>query len=311
MDRKTIIKEIEKIRDSKVLVYFLGPNSSIAQDAVEVLYNHLRNLGKVHKLDLFLHTFGGILEIPPKIVSIMREFSEKFSVLIPYRAHSAGTLIALGADEIIMGKMSELTPVDPQTKSPLNPKDPKGEITFVAVQDLISFFKFVDEVGIDRKDEIFKSLIENLHPLVIGTVNRSWSLIKHIIKRLLSYSNYKEEDKEKIIELLSGGLPSHNYLITREEAREILKDKVIFAPEDLEKLMWDLYIQYMILLNPKVPYIFDPQFNREVKKVNIGFIETLNTTSAFIQVFEKSEQNGKIIEIPLVGGWVDIKQTLS
>jgi len=307
MDRKTLIKEIEKIRGSKVIVYFLGPNSNIAQDAVEVLYNHLKNLGKVDKLDLFLHTFGGILEIPSKIVSIMREFSNKFSVMIPYRAHSAGTLIALGADEIVMGRMSELTPVDPQTRSPLNPKDPKGEITFVAVQDLISFFKFVDNLGIEKKDEIFKSLLDNLHPLVIGTVNRSWSLIKHIINRLLSYSNYKDEEKEIIIELFSGGLPSHNYLITREEAKEILKDKVTFASEDMDNIMWDLYIQYMILLNPKVPYVFDPQFNREVKKINIGFIETLNTTSYFVQVFEKIEQNGKIIELPIMGGWVDVK----
>ena len=307
MDRKNLIKEIEKLRNSKIIVYFLGPKSNIAQDAVEVLYNHLRIIGKVEKLDLFLHTFGGVLEIPPKIVSIMREFSNHFSVLIPYRAHSAGTLIAIGADEIVMGKMSELTPVDPQTRSPLNPKDPKGEITFVAVQDLISFFKFVDKVGIEKKEEIFKSLLENLHPLVIGTVNRSWSLIKHIINRLLIHSNYSNDEKEKIVELLSGGLPSHNYLITREEAKEILKEKVIFASEELDKLMWDLYIQYMILFNPNTPFIFDSQFNREVKKVNIASIETLNSLSLFIQVFDKKIEDGRIIEIPIAGGWVDFK----
>lgn len=307
MDRKNLIREIEKERNSKVLVYFLGPNSNIAQDAVEVLYNHLRVIGKVERLDLFLHTFGGILEIPPKIVSIMREFSKRFSVLVPYRAHSAGTLIALGADEIVMGKMAELTPVDPQTRSPLNPKDPKGEITFVAVQDLISFFKFVDKVGIEKKEEVFKSLLENLHPLVIGTVNRSWSLIKHIMNRLLSHSNYNDDEKEKIIELLSGGLPSHNYLITREEAKEILKDKVLFASDELDKLMWDLYIQYMVLFNPRVPYTFDPQFNREVKKVNIAAIETVNSTSFFIQVFDKKVEDGKIIEFPISGGWFELK----
>ncbi|MDI6861359.1 MAG: hypothetical protein QMD25_05035 [Caldisericia bacterium] len=307
MDRKSLIKDIERIRNSKVLVYFLGPKSNIAQDAVEVLFNHLRIIGKVEKLDLFLHTFGGILEIPPKIVSIMREFSNHFSVLIPYRAHSAGTLIAIGADEIVMGKMAELTPVDPQTRSPLNPKDPKGEITFVAVQDLISFFKFVDTVGVEKKEEILKSLLENLHPLVIGTVNRSWSLIKHIMNRLLTHSNYTNEEKEKIIELLSGGLPSHNYLITRDEAKEILKEKVVFASEELDRLMWDLYIQYMILFNPNVPFIFDSQFNREVKKVNIASIETLNSLSLFIQIFDKKVEDGKIIEVPIAGGWFDFK----
>jgi len=50
MDKKDLIKEIENYRKSKVLVYFLGLNSTIAQDAVEVIYNNLRRIGKVEKL---------------------------------------------------------------------------------------------------------------------------------------------------------------------------------------------------------------------------------------------------------------------
>ncbi|HDJ99763.1 MAG TPA: peptidase, partial [Firmicutes bacterium] len=77
MDRNKVISEIERKRGSKVISYFLGPNSKIAADAVEVLFKHLKIIGKVKNLDLYLHTTGGLLEIPLKIVYLMREFSEK------------------------------------------------------------------------------------------------------------------------------------------------------------------------------------------------------------------------------------------
>ncbi|MGQ9845225.1 MAG: SDH family Clp fold serine proteinase [Caldisericia bacterium] len=308
MDKKGLIQEIENLRNSKVLVYFLGLNSTIAQDAVEVIYNNLRRIGKVKKIDLFLHTTGGFLEVPLKIVEIIREFTEKFSVLIPYRAHSAGTLLALGADEIVMGKMAELTPVDPQTRSPLNPKGVKGEPLPVSIQDLNSFFDFLEIKGIKEKESIMNTLLDNLHPLVIGSTYRSLNLIRHTMERLLIYSDYSLEEKNKIVELLSNRLPSHTYLITRNEAKEILKDKILFSDENLEMLMWNLYSVYMSMLDQRVPYILDQNLKKEVKRVNIAFIETLEFGSAFIQTFEKVfSPDGKIVETPIFGGWFDIK----
>ncbi|HRT36954.1 MAG TPA: hypothetical protein P5090_01605 [Caldisericia bacterium] len=308
MDKKDLIKEIENYRKSKVLVYFLGLNSTIAQDAVEVIYNNLRRIGKVEKIDLILHTTGGFLEVPLKIVNIIREFTKKFSVLIPYRAHSAGTLLALGADEIVMGKMAELTPVDPQTRSPLNPKGVKGELLPVSIQDLTSFFDFIESRGINEKEEIMNNLLNNLHPLVIGSVNRSLYLIKHTMERLLINSPYSKEEKDKIIELLSCGLPSHTYLITRDEAKDILKNKVVYSDDNLDILMWNLYSIYMTQLDPRVPYVLDANLKKEVKRVNIAFIETSEYGSTFIQTFEKTiSPDGKIVETPIFGGWFDIK----
>lgn len=57
---------------------------------------------------------------------MFREYSQKgsFSVLIPYRAHSAATVIALGADEIVMTKKAELGPIDITIGSgPYNPTE--------------------------------------------------------------------------------------------------------------------------------------------------------------------------------------------
>lgn len=50
--------------------------------------------------------------------------AKQIEVIVPYRAHSTGTLIAIGADKIIMGRLGELSPVDPSTGHPFNPENP-------------------------------------------------------------------------------------------------------------------------------------------------------------------------------------------
>jgi len=41
-------------------------------------------------------------------------FTESFNVIVPNFANSAATMLAIGADKIIMGTNSELGPIDPQ-----------------------------------------------------------------------------------------------------------------------------------------------------------------------------------------------------
>jgi len=115
--RKELIKEIQSIKKSKVIVYFTGDRqlagARIAEDAVRPLYDHLLSIGKNAKVELFLYSRGGDVSVPWRIVSMFREFCDEFSILVPYKAHSAATLICLGADKILMGKKAELGPIDP------------------------------------------------------------------------------------------------------------------------------------------------------------------------------------------------------
>ena len=57
---------------------------------------------------------------------MIREYCDKFSVLVPDKAHSAATMIALGADEIVMSNLSEISPIDPSTANVFNPQDPQN-----------------------------------------------------------------------------------------------------------------------------------------------------------------------------------------
>lgn len=65
-------------------------------------------------LDLILHSPGGNLEAADSIVQYLRSQFNHIRVFIPHAAMSAATMIALAADEIVMGKHSFLGPIDPQ-----------------------------------------------------------------------------------------------------------------------------------------------------------------------------------------------------
>ncbi len=66
-------------------------------------------------LDLILHTPGGNIYATASIIHYLREiFGDNIRAIVPQIAMSAGTIIATSCKSIIMGKQSNLGPVDPQ-----------------------------------------------------------------------------------------------------------------------------------------------------------------------------------------------------
>src|ERR1700704_2809710 len=65
-------------------------------------------------LDIVLHTPGGLVLASLQIARAVRNHKGKVTVFVPHYAMSGGTLIALGADEIVMSPHAVLGPVDPQ-----------------------------------------------------------------------------------------------------------------------------------------------------------------------------------------------------
>jgi hypothetical protein len=128
-ERLKLIAEIEAARESKVICYLtsLKPNlaASMAEDAVRVFFDHLLLLQQrpIPKLDIFLCSNGGSGALPWRLISLFREFATKIGVLIPYRAYSAATMVALGADEIVMHPFAEMGPIDPTVSNEFNPVD--------------------------------------------------------------------------------------------------------------------------------------------------------------------------------------------
>lgn len=65
-------------------------------------------------LTLILHTPGGVTNAAETIVQYLHSKFEDIEVIVPTFAMSAGTMISLSANRIIMGRQSQLGPIDPQ-----------------------------------------------------------------------------------------------------------------------------------------------------------------------------------------------------
>lgn len=270
-ERKRLIKQLEDKRGSKIISYFTAERQNfgtqMGSDTIPLFFEHLRSTKKVKKIDLFLYTRGGHTLTPNRIVHLLREFCEELSVLIPFRAHSSGTILALGADEIVMGPMGELGPVDPSVTNVFNPltdeKDPKKGNIPVSVEDVSAYMTLIKEKGLNEPNVIstgLKALTDRIHPLALGNVHRQYLLIRTLSKRLLELHMKGEEEKKKIeniVDVLSEKLYFHGYEISRHEAKEIIGLNVSYPAEEIEKLMWELYMEYQNELLPGQEFDFN------------------------------------------------------
>lgn len=100
-------RELEEFRKRPLLVYVTGvspgKSGSMAVDSIPVFLDQLQALPvDPEALDLLIVSMGGDPTVAWRSVSLIRERVKHFTVLIPQAKFSAATLIALGADEIVM-----------------------------------------------------------------------------------------------------------------------------------------------------------------------------------------------------------------
>ena len=122
-ESRKLLKRIASNQNRNVIYYASG---FLDKPEVPSLYTSINFadingfMAGVHNLDfkkgllLILHTPGGQGEAAQTIVDYLRSKFSDIDVLVPTYAMSAGTMIALGCDRIIMGRQSQLGPTDPQ-----------------------------------------------------------------------------------------------------------------------------------------------------------------------------------------------------
>ncbi len=310
-ERKRLIKQLEDERDSKIISYFTAERQNfgtqMSSDTIPLFFEHLWSIKKVKNIDLFLYTRGGHTLTPNRIVHLLREFCEKLTVLIPFRAHSAGTNVALGADEIIMGPMGELGPVDPSVANVFNPlideKDPKKGPIPISVEDVSAYMALIQDKGLSDPNVFstaLKALTDRVHPLALGNVHRQYLLIRSLSKRLLELHMKGEEEKErieKIVEILSEKLYYHGYEISRHEAKEIIGLNVSYPSEKIEKWMWELYMEYKDALLPGEEFDFNHLLgNRDSGDflLDSAIIESENLIHSFVWAVNVKRKKGTV-----------------
>ncbi|MBU4299273.1 hypothetical protein KJ636_04480 [Patescibacteria group bacterium] len=293
MNKQDLIKKIEEARDSRLITYITGDRqpfaTRIADEVVPIFNRHLENFGHQKKISLFLYTRGGDMVAPLRLVKLIRSYTQDFELIIPYRAHSAGTLIALGANKILMGKLGELSPTDPSTMHPFNPVNPQNpqQKLEINVEDINSYFLLAKEkagVKNEQMNEIYKQLGEKLHPLSLGNAYRAIRMAKQIAEKLLRIHIKNEERIKKIVNAITSDICIHGYPITRDEAKDLGLE--IEEPDAaLEKDIWDLYDAYAKEMKLGIPFhpleILDDKEMAEVKYTG-AYIESDDLSNQFI-----------------------------
>lgn len=289
-----IIRKIEEERNSKVICYITADrphlNVKISSDVVRLIYNHLLSFPNDTKsIDFFIYSTDGHGDVPWKIIPMMREFCENLSALIPFKAYSATTFIALGCDKIIMGRKAELGPVDPSITSAFNPKNEykRGcEPLPIGVEDITAFVSFVkDKVGLTDQSALGASvnlLVEKVGPLALGNLTRFYLHNRMLIEKLLkTHRNKVTEDKiQHISDSLTEKAYFHGHSINRQEAKNDYQLKVEYPKENIEELMWSLYLEYEKELELLIPFDVENILNQQnteqyiQKDVKLAYIES-------------------------------------
>jgi hypothetical protein len=260
--RQAVMKKIEGLRNGRALICFFnfdrdsappvpGVQTLFLPDTKEPLFRVMKEtLQSGQKIDLCLYTRGGDTNAIWPIASLLREFDPDFNVIVPFRCHSAGTLLALGSKRIIMTLLSELSPIDPSTGNLFNPpeNEPPEKKLAISVEDVQQYRNFVlKQFGVDEGDQdeappadkallspFLAQLTQKIHPLALGNVHRVHLQIKQLAQKLLALHPIEGRDPERVIKPLTTGFYSHLHMINRHEAREILgEQQVEFAGEEL------------------------------------------------------------------------------
>lgn len=241
-NRFQYLERLEKIRGSKVLVYF---SYTPLDDSILVpLYKQLKAIGHTQRIDLLLHSYGGAVDTPYKLVMLIREFCEEFGVIVPLAAKSAASMVVLGADEVVMGPISELGPIDPLVKHPIY-KD-----LWVPVQAIRYCLEYFQRTVSNSPDPelatfIINPVLNKLDPWLIGDYEKSLKASHQYAEALLSRYMLKESPDQVsgVTHALTEGYFSHGYPIGRREAKE-LGLKVTDADGELWDVIWSLYLGY-------------------------------------------------------------------
>ncbi len=259
---------LAKLRNSEVLVYFtsdknsgnpkLNLAASIADDVVPLFNEQLRIIGKTKKITLFLYSAGGFLTTPWPLVNLIREYCDEFEVIVPFRALSAATLITLGADKIVMTPLSQLGPIDPTGQFLLGDKNLQ-----VQVEDITSFIDFAKKKnGLKSQDAlsvVFQEITKHIPPSVIGSINRTHSLIRMLAEKMLDLHKQKlaPKTKKQIVQYLTEKLFSHQHYINRKEAINLgmvsLIEKADQKNEEAINALFEVYSSASQILNEFQP----------------------------------------------------------
>ncbi len=175
------LAELEKKLEADV-VSMMGPIVGGLDDRIRMAVERLD--ARAAKLAVLLDTPGGVVEVVERIVGVLRHHYREVVFVIPGRAMSAGTVLALSGDAILMDYYSVLGPIDPQVQ-----KDGK---LIPALAYLIQFDDFIKKSTEGRLTTAEMVLLQKLDLGELHQFREARDLSIELLKKWLVTYKFKD-----------------------------------------------------------------------------------------------------------------------
>jgi len=244
--RQGLIKEIQQTSSSHLLCYVAGNMAQITRDDVIGVVEMLHNVPRGDSIDLLLHTGGGDINAAEKFVSMLRAVVGKqgrFRVVVPDFAKSAGTLIALAADKILMSDSSELGPIDPQFPK----KDNDGTVRWHSVLNYLAAYDLTcQQINLNQNTAVATAMLAKFDPTMVqqfeAVKRRARMLAEHHLRRWMFHNKTVAYTKIANDLMDIERWPAHGQMIGYEDARDIQLEIEYVVPDSQEwQAYWSLY----------------------------------------------------------------------
>lgn len=204
------------------------------------LYARVRAKRKRKNVALILATFGGNPDTAYRISRILQKGYEKFTVIVDANCKSAGTLMTVGAHELVMSGRGELGPLDIQIGEADEPKERKSGLAPIQALKILQEQAALSYVGIfetlnenlqiraktavasaDRLiASLFSKIYQQLDPIRLAEYERAMTIMMEYGKRLQAGSKNMHDGA---LERLVKEYPDHSFAIDRYEAEELFQ----------------------------------------------------------------------------------------
>lgn len=186
------------------------------------IYTSLKKLpsDKPKDILLVLYSFGGDIASAYLISKLCREFTKgKVVVAIPRMAKSAATLICCGADEIHMGSLSELGPIDPQING----------LPALGLKNTIKQIAETSSIYPGSSSLFAEYLAKTIKPIDLGYFDRIVESASQYAQRLLEKRRIKNTPDriKKLADHLVYDYSDHGFVIDKTEAMDLFGKDVI------------------------------------------------------------------------------------
>lgn len=231
-ERKKQLQRISKLRGGRdVLVYAAdlgkaGVSISIDYSDILPVSDQLANL-KAKRVDVIIETPGGDGAVAEDIVRLLRGKFAEVCFIVPGYAKSAGTIIAMSGDDILMGPTSALGPIDAQLLW-------QGKV-FSAEALLEGMKKIKEEVTTSGTlNKAYIPMLQNISPGELQSAQNALDFAHTLVKEWLVKYKFKDwhthsssgkpvtdEEKKARADEIAGRLRSHQHWLSHSKSIKI------------------------------------------------------------------------------------------